>query len=98
MNRCPTSSCPYFQIDPPHDSEFRICHHVIVNESGRAVYANQCCVEDQLTGLPVCSLVDSDGEGWLKLLRAGLVLVRVIAFIFSPLLFRAAVASTVSER
>jgi len=71
---------------------------VIVNQSGIAVFTNRCCVEDQLTGLPVCRLVNGSANEWLTLLNTALIVIRILSFIFSPLVVAAIFKHTVRER
>jgi hypothetical protein len=62
------------------------------------VFTERCCVEDQLTGLPVCRLAESDANQWLGLLTIVFGTVRVAAFFFGPLMLSSVISAAAREK
>jgi len=71
--------------------EARVCHEIVVNETGKAKFRHSCCYLSSVSGLVECSI--DTGNAWLNLLYGLLFVVRLALLFFGPILFIGAVES-----
>lgn len=65
--------------------EARVCHEILVNETGYARFRHRCCYVNSISGLVECSI--DVGNIWLRLLYGLLFVVRLVLLLYGPYLF-----------
>lgn len=74
------------EMDARMDAPVYVCNEIIRNENGYAEFAHKCCVRDSNDKI-VCS--DHEDNVWISVLYVCITLVKVMLFMFGPLLIPA---------